>query len=156
MRSRIHTDEGAASTELGYVFTFLLGVLLLSMFAVWSFEIETSTRERWNLAAIDANLADISAAVERADLASRDGDGIKYAESVEWRYTEADETLFTLVLTDESLDLLHPEIALERSHSLSGTGIGNHTGQITIAGISHVWIIYEDGETRIDTMRPSF
>ena len=156
MRSRIRTDERAASTELGYVFTFLLGVLLLSMFAVWSFEIETSTRERWNLAAIDANLADISAAVERADFASRDGGGIKYAESVEWRYSEADETLFTLVLTDESLDLLHPEIALERSHSLSGTGIGNHTGQITIAGISHVWIIYEDGETRIDTMRPSF
>ena len=156
MRSRIRTDEGAASTELGYVFTFLLGVLLLSMFAVWSFEIETSTRERWNLAAIDANLADISAAVERADLASRDGGGIKYAESVEWRYTEADETLFTLVLTDESLDLLHPEIALERSHSLSGTGIGNHTGQITIAGISHVWIIYEDGKTRNDTTRPSF
>ena len=156
MRSRIRTDDGAASTELGYVFTFLLGVLLLSIFAVWSFEIETSTRERWNLAAIDANLADISAAVERADLASRDGGGIKYAESVEWRYTEADETLFTLVLNDESLDLLHPEIALEKSHSLSGTGIGNHTGEITIAGISHIWIIYEDGETRIDTTRPSF
>ena len=147
MRSRIRTDEGAASTELGYVFTFLLGVLLLSMFAVWSFEIETSTRERWNLAAIDANLA---------DLASRDGDGIKYAESVEWRYTEADETLFTLVLTDESLDLLHYEKSLDRSHSLSGTGLGNHSGEITIAGISHIWVIYEQGETRIDTMRPSF
>ena len=46
MRQSRH-DEGAAATELGYVFTFLLGVVLLSMFGVWAYGIETATRERW-------------------------------------------------------------------------------------------------------------
>ena len=55
MRRNRH-DEGAAATELGYVFTFLLGVVLLSMFGVWAYGIETATRERWNATAIQANL----------------------------------------------------------------------------------------------------
>ena len=64
MRRKLAKDESAASTELGYIFTFLLGVLLLSMFSVWTFGIETSTRLRWNETAIDTNLADIASAVE--------------------------------------------------------------------------------------------
>ena len=55
----------AAATELGYVFTFLLGVVLLSMFGVWAYGIETATRERWNATAIQANLDDVAEAVER-------------------------------------------------------------------------------------------
>ena len=41
-------DESGASTELGYIFTFLLGVLFLSLFSVWAFGLETATRENWN------------------------------------------------------------------------------------------------------------
>ncbi len=47
------------------------------------------------------NLDDISAAIERADEASRLGD-IEYTESVWWRATEADENLFSLIY---SIDL---------------------------------------------------
>ena len=47
-RSSLQKDTHAAATELGYIFTFLLGVLLMSMFSVWAWGIETSTRERWN------------------------------------------------------------------------------------------------------------
>ena len=72
MQGKIVRDQSGASTELGYIFTFLLGVLLLSLFSIWAFGLETSTREKWNDTAIDVNMADIAAAVERADLASRE------------------------------------------------------------------------------------
>ena len=44
-------------------------------------DIETTTRERWNEEAIQMNLDDLVAAVERADEASRLGD-IEYTECV--------------------------------------------------------------------------
>ena len=53
MTSRLVEDESGASTELGYIFTFMLGVLFLSMFSVWAFGLETSTRENWNTTAVD-------------------------------------------------------------------------------------------------------
>ena len=68
------SDVSGAATELGYIFTFLLGVLLLSVFSIWTWDIETATRERWNKEAIQMNLDDLSAAIERADAASRLGD----------------------------------------------------------------------------------
>ena len=64
MKGRLVRDQSGASTELGYIFTFLLGVLFLSMFSVWAFGLETSTRENWNTTAVDVNMADIAAAVE--------------------------------------------------------------------------------------------
>ena len=81
-------DTSGAATELGYIFTFLLGVLLLSVFSIWTWDIETATRERWNEEAIQMNLDDLAAAVERADEASRLGN-IEYTECVWWRATEA-------------------------------------------------------------------
>ena len=89
MTSRLVEDESGASTELGYIFTFMLGVLFLSMFSVWAFGLETSTRENWNTTAVDVNMADIAAAVERADTASREDSSVSYAEVVTWRLTEA-------------------------------------------------------------------
>ena len=93
-RGNLTRDTRAAATELGYIFTFLLGVLLMSMFSVWAWDIETNTRLRWNEEAIQANMDDIAAAVERADEASRLGGNISYAEEISWRPTEADESSF--------------------------------------------------------------
>ena len=64
---RLSRNTDAAATELGYVFTFLLGVLLMTIFSVWAWDIETNTRLRWNEEAVEANLNDLAAAVERAD-----------------------------------------------------------------------------------------
>ena len=86
--SSLQRNREAAATELGYVFTFLLGVLLLTMFSLWIYEIETATRERWNEEAIDANMNDLASAVERTDTASRI-ENSSYAERVYWRSTEA-------------------------------------------------------------------
>ena len=38
--NEISRDKNAASTELGYVFTFLVGVMLLTMFSIWTLELK--------------------------------------------------------------------------------------------------------------------
>jgi len=146
-------DEQAAATELGYIFTFLLGVLLLTMFSLWAYDIETATRERWNENAIRSNLDDIAAAVERADEASRMG-SVEYAEKVTWRLTEADEYRMTLILTDTSIELIHEGGTLDTNVSISGTGAGSHQGTIVLAGVTSVWIVHSDGVTTLQYDRP--
>jgi hypothetical protein len=152
-KSKQVVDTSGAASELGYIFTFLLGVLLLSVFSIWTWDIETSTRERWNEQAIQMNLDDISAAIERADEASRLGD-IEYTESVWWRATEADENLFSLELTDNSLILIDDGGNLDTEVFISGTGAGNHTGSIELSGAQMIWVLHKDGVTSIEVDRP--
>lgn len=156
MNEKLVRDNSGASTELGYIFTFMLGVIFLSMFSVWAFGLETSTRERWNSTAVDVNMADIAGAVERADAASREDPNSRYAEVVEWRLTEADESLFTLTLDDEGLHLDHTENALDRDVLISGVGAGNYDGTMTLAGTTSIWVVYEDGLTYITKEKPYF
>ena len=146
--------EGAA-TELGYVFTFLLGVLLLTMFSLWIYDIETATRERWNEEAIEANMNDLSAAIERTDIASRIDDS-SYAERVYWRGTEADESQFTLELTDTELILYDAQGDLDTERSLSGTASAPHSGVIDLAGVESIWVVYHNGNITIELDRPMF
>ena len=156
MKGKLAHDESGASTELGYIFTFLLGVIFLSMFSVWAFGLETATRENWNTTAVDVNMADLAAAVERADLASREDSSVSYAEVVEWRLTEADESLFVLTLDDQGLHLDHTENVLDREVSISATGAGTYDGKITLSGISEIWIVHDEGVTYLATKRPDF
>jgi hypothetical protein len=151
--SNLKKDTNAAATELGYIFTFLLGVMLLSMFSLWAWDIETATRERWNEQAIQANLDDIAAAVERADEASRMGE-VQYSESIYWRATEADENQFILSLTNEKLILEDSAGNLDLEVSISGAGNGQHTGSVQLSGISTIWIVHTDGVTSVQLERP--
>ena len=146
-------DTTGAATELGYIFTFLLGVLLLSVFSIWTWDIETATRDRWNEQAIQMNLDDLAAAIERADEASRLGD-IEYTESVWWRATEADENLLSLQLTDNSLILIDDGGSLDTEIFVSGTGSGAHSGTIDLSGAQMIWVVHKDGITSIEVDRP--
>ncbi|DAC31087.1 MAG TPA: hypothetical protein HA327_01900 [Candidatus Poseidoniaceae archaeon] len=152
-RSNQVRDTSGAATELGYIFTFLLGVLLLSVFSIWTWDIETATRERWNEEAIQVNLDDLAAAVERADEASRLGN-IEYTECVWWRATEANENLFTITLSDNSLLLVDEGGGLDTEVFISGAGVGNHTGSIELSGAQMIWVTHKDGLTSIDINRP--
>lgn len=148
-------DMAAAATELGYIFTFLLGVMLMTMFSVWAWDIETNTRLRWNEEAVQANMEDIAAAVERADEASRLGDNISYAEEIAWRPTEADESLFWLELHDFSLVLIDEGGPLDTEVVVSGTGSGNHEGRVPLAGVERLWVVHEEGTTFLSLDRPA-
>lgn len=143
----------AAATELGYIFTFLLGVLLMTMFSVWAWDIETNTRLRWNEEAIQANMDDIAAAVERADEASRIAN-VSYAEEISWRPTEADESLFIIELTDTAVILVDEGGSLDMRVALSGTGAGTHEGSAPLAGVDRLWVVHEDGVTFLSLDRP--
>ena len=153
INSKRVTDTSGAATELGYIFTFLLGVLLLSVFSIWTWDIETATRDRWNEQAIQINLDDLAAAIERADEASRLGD-IEYTESVWWRATEADENLLSLQLTDNSLILIDDGGSLDTEIFVSGTGSGSHSGTIDLSGAQMIWVVHKDGITSIEADRP--
>ena len=156
MRSiTLQRDVRAAATELGYIFTFLLGVLLMTMFSVWAWDIETNTRERWNEEAIQANMEDIAAAVERADEASRFGGNISYAEEVAWRPTEADESLFWIELQPTALLLIDEGGPLDMQVALSGTGAGSHEGLVPLAGVERLWVVHENGVTSLSLDRPT-
>jgi hypothetical protein len=146
-------DISGAATELGYIFTFLLGVMLLSVFSIWTWDIETATRDRWNEQAVKMNLDDIADAIERADEASRLGD-IEYTESVWWRATEADENLFTLQLSDNYLILVDEGGPLDTQVYVSGAGAGEHSGTVNLSGAQMVWICHKDGVTSIEVDRP--
>ena len=148
-------DTSGAATELGYIFTFLLGVLLLSVFSIWTYDIETATRGRWNEQAIQMNLDDLAAAIERADEASRLGD-IEYTESVWWRATEADENLLSLQLTNNSLILIDDGGSLDTEVFVSGTGSGSHSGTIELSGAQMIWVSHKDGITSIELDRPQY
>lgn len=148
-------DTSGAATELGYIFTFLLGVLLLSVFSIWTYDIETATRDRWNEQAIQMNLDDLAAAIERADEASRLGD-IEYTESVWWRATEADENLLSLQLTNNSLILIDDGGSLDTEVFVSGTGSGSHSGTIELSGAQMIWVSHKDGITSIELDRPQY
>ena len=156
MKGKMVRDQSGARTELGYIFTFMLGVLFLSLFSVWAFGLETSTRENWNTTAVDVNMADIAAAVERADLASREDSSVSYAEVVTWRLTEADESEFILTLDDEGLSLDHSENELDRQVSISATGYGTYDGRINLSGTAEIWVVYHEGVTYLSTTRPNF
>ena len=153
-RGNLTRDTRAAATELGYIFTFLLGVLLMSMFSVWAWDIETNIRLRWNEEAIQANMDDIAAAGERADEASRLGGNISYAEEISWRPTEADESLFWLELHDTALILIDEGGPLDTEISLSGTGAGTHEGRVPLAGVERLWVVHDDGITFLSLDRP--
>ena len=153
--SSLQRNREAAATELGYVFTFLLGVLLLTMLSLWIYEIETATRERWNEEAIDANMNDLASAVERTDTASRI-ENSSYAERVYWRSTEADESQFSLELTDTKLILHDAQGELDAERSLSGTASAPHTGIIDLAGVEAIWVVYHNGVISIELDRPMF
>lgn len=146
-------DISGAATELGYIFTFLLGVLLLSIFSLWTWEIESATRDRWNEQAIELNLDDIAAAIERADEASRLGN-LTYTESVWWRATEADENQLTLKLSGNYLSLIDNSGSLDTQVFVSGAGYGEHNGTVSLSGASMIWVVYQDGVTSIEAVRP--
>ena len=151
---RLNGDTRAAATELGYIFTFLLGVLLMSMFSVWAWDIETNTRHRWNVEAVQANMDDIAAAVERADEASRLGGNVSYAEEISWRPTEADESLFWLELHETTLILIDEGGPLDIEISLSGTGSSSHEGRVPLAGVERIWVVHDAGLTFLSLDRP--
>ena len=106
--NNLKEDETAAATELGYVFTFLLGLLLLSLYSIWAWDIENSTRERWSEVALTENIERVGSAIERADAVARINPNATYSESVELLNVQQTSVNVIMLLDDETLIITHP------------------------------------------------
>ncbi len=147
-------DQQAAATEIGYVLTFMLGLTLLSMFSVWTWGIQDDRGEAWREQAVEHNLDAVAAAVERADIASRLDGNTTYAEPVHLLLGDAVNLKMRMLLTDDGLTVQDRAGTIDASRTISSTSSSTHSGEIELAGIEVIWVVYSNGETTIDSAQP--
>ena len=153
-QASLRRDEAAAATELGYVFTFLLGLLFLSLFSVWTWDLESSRKKTWTAAAMDQNLDAVAAAVERADSASHLGENVTYAEPVPLLLSQATRLELRMLLDDEGLLLQDGSREFTSRRPISAGASTTHTGEVSLNGIDTVWVVLDAGEVRLQVAQP--
>jgi hypothetical protein len=156
MFRKLPDDESAAATEIGYVFTFLLGLMFLSTFSIWVWDLEVSTQDRWTEEALEENLLAVGAAVERADEAARLDSDARYAEPVELYLSSAAGLNLEMWLTDDSLHLSDGKEMYRTSQPISGAAATTHSGTIKLAGVETVWVVLDAGQVTIQVEQPGF
>ena len=147
--SNLKRDESGAATELGYVFTFLLGLLLLSLYSIWAWDIENSTRERWSEVALTENIERVGSAIERADAVARINPNATYSESVELLNVEQTAVNVIMFLDDETLIINHPNFKQSFEYELTSAAPTTHMGEINIKGESSIWVHFSNGVVEI-------
>ena len=150
----LHRDEAAAATELGYVFTFLLGLRFLSIFSVWTWDLESSRAKTWTVEAMDQYLDAVAAAVERADSASHLGGNVTYAEPVPLLLSHATRLELRMLLDDEGLLLQDGSREFTARRPISAGASTTHTGEVSLNGIDTVWVVLYGGEVRLQVAQP--
>ena len=149
-------DDSAAATEIGYVFTFLLGLMFLSSFSIWVWGLEVSTQDRWTEEALEENLLSVSAAVERADEAARmDGDA-RYAEPVDLYLSSATGLELEMWLTDDAVHLSDGGEMYRTSQPISGAAATTHSGIVKLVGVETIWVVLDSGNVTIQVEQPGF
>ncbi|HJM66175.1 MAG TPA: hypothetical protein QF555_01350 [Candidatus Thalassarchaeaceae archaeon] len=154
MRNRI--DDSAASTEIGYVLTFFLGLMFLTTFSIWTFDIQQATEERWTNEAIQENLREIAESVERADAAMRLDSNASYAEPVELRLSADTGLGLVLLLDEEKITITDASESREFSQEISAASSATHSSEVDLAGVELLWISLHKGAISITTQQPGF
>ena len=151
---QLTSDIGAAATEIGYVLTFLLGLSFMSFFRVWTWEMQDARGDVWLEQAMEENLDSVTAAIERADMASRIDGNVTYAEPVDLLLANAVNLEIRMVLTDDYLFMQDNGATITATRSISATGTANHEGEIELAGIELIWVVLKNGTISITTSQP--
>ena len=149
-------DNDAASTEIGYVLTFFLGLMFLTTFSIWTFDIQQATEERWTNEAIQENLREIAEAVERADAAMRLDSNASYAEPVELRLSADTGLGLILILDDEKLTMRDISESRSFSQEISAASSATHSSEVDLAGVQILWVSLYNGTVSISTQQPGF
>ena len=149
-------DENAAATEIGYVFTFLLGLMFLTTFSIWVWGLEVSTQERWTEHALEENLLSVGAAVERADEAARLDSTARYAEPVDLHLSTAAGLNIEMWLTDDAVHISDSAEVYRSSQPISGAAATTHSGVVNLVGIETVWVVLVDGNVTLQVEQPGF
>ena len=156
MSRKLINDENAAATEIGYVFTFLLGLMFLTTFSIWVWGLEVSTQERWTEHALEENLLSVGAAVERADEAARLDPNARYAEPVDLHLSTAAGLNIEMWLTDDAVHISDSAEVYRSSQPISGAAATVHSGVVNLVGIETVWVVLEDGYVTLQVEQPGF
>ena len=156
MPKKLVNDENAAATEIGYVFTFLLGLMFLTTFSIWVWGLEVSTQERWTEHALDENLLSVGAAVERADEAARLDPNARYAEPVELYLSTAAGLNIEMWLTDDAVHISDSGEVYRSSQPISGAAATTHSGVVSLVGIDTLWVVLQDGNVTLQVEQPGF
>ena len=156
MSRKLINDENAAATEIGYVFTFLLGLMFLTTFSIWVWGLEVSTQERWTEHALEENLLSVGAAVERADEAARLDPNARYAEPVDLHLSTAAGLNIEMWLTDDAVHISDSAEVYRSSQPISGAAATVHSGVVNLVGIDTVWVVLEDGNVTLQVEQPGF
>ena len=156
MSKEFANDENAAATEIGYVFTFLLGLMFLTSFSIWVWGLEVSTQERWTEHAIEENLLSVGAAVERADEAARLDSTARYAEPVDLHHSTAAGLNIEMWLTDDAVHISDSAEVYRSSQPISGAAATTHSGVVNLVGIETVWVVLMDGNVTLQVEQPGF
>tara|TARA_B100000700_G_C15037578_1_gene853544 strand:- start:2148 stop:2621 length:474 start_codon:yes stop_codon:yes gene_type:complete len=156
MQKYLAKDENAAATEIGYVFTFLLGLMFLTSFSIWVWDLEVSTQDRWTEQALEENLMSVGAAVERADEAARLDSGARYAEPVDLHLSSAAGLNLEMWLTDDAVHVSDGTEAYRSSQPISGAAATTHSGVVNLVGIETVWVVLESGNVTLQVEQPGF
>ena len=156
MSRKLINDENAAATEIGYVFTFLLGLMFLTTFSIWVWGLEVSTQERWTEHALEENLLSVGAAVERADEAARLDPNARYAEPVDLHLSTAAGLNIEMWLTDDAVHISDSAEVYRSSQPISGAAATVHSGVVNLVGIETVWIVLQDGDVTLQVEQPGF
>ncbi|CAI8236440.1 MAG: Uncharacterised protein [Methanobacteriota archaeon] len=138
-------DESGAATELGYVFTFLLGLLLLSLYSLWAWDIENSTRERWSEVALTENVERVGSAIERADAVARINPNATYSEQIDLLNVEQSSVNIIMLLDDDELTITHPNFKVPFEFKLTSAAPTTHIGEINLKGESSIWVHMSNG-----------
>ncbi|MEC8979741.1 MAG: hypothetical protein VX433_06625 [Candidatus Thermoplasmatota archaeon] len=149
-------EEEAAATEIGYILTFFLGLMFLTTFSVWTFDIQQATEERWTNEAIQENLREVSEAVERADSAMRIDSNASYAEPIYLRLSADTGLGLILLLTEESVTITDTSEARMFTQEISAASDATHSGEVNLAGVSIVWVSLQNGNITIGLEQPGF
>jgi len=156
MNRKFSDDNTAAATEIGYVFTFLLGLMFLTSFSIWVWGLEVSTQERWTEEALDENLLAVGAAVERADEAARLDIDSRYAEPVDLHLSTAGGLNLEIWLTDDAVHLSDGAQIYRTSQPISGAAGTTHSGVVKLVGVETIWVVLDGGNVTIQVEQPGF
>ena len=156
MSKKFANDENAAATEIGYVFTFLLGLMFLTTFSIWVWGLEVSTQERWTEHALEENLLSVGAAVERADEAARLDSTARYAEPVDLHLSTAAGLNIEMWLTDDAVHVSDSAEVYRSNQPISGAAATTHSGVVNLVGIETVWVVLMDGNVTLQVEQPGF
>ncbi len=152
----LRDDQVAAATEIGYLLTFLLGLMFLTAFSLWTWDLEQATEERWTDQAMQENVRDITQAIERADAAARLASDAAYAEPVPLLLSADTGLGLRLLLTNDTVLLSDMSGHRVIEQSISGAANTWHHGEVDLAGAESVWVSLADGEVVITLRQPGF